>query len=169
MVLPTKVGHNAWGETALLIEIIYRSDPRCISPETAKAFYELVQTNQNVKDFVVTRSEPNMNIADKACFVDFVYDVELFNRHLCTVFEFDCDSGALNFYDIEFQRQYYQDKDLTMWAFKSTEYRKYKSIGDMVAARWNKDEEKRKAKLKQKTDKDNLAFLGSFAKEKQYH
>ena len=169
MVLPTEIGHNAWGQTALLIKITYKNDPKCISADIAKSFYNLVETNQNKKDFVVTRSKPEKHIADAACFVDFVYDVELFNQHLCTVFEFDCFSGGLNFYDIEFQGQYYNDKDLVMWVFKSIEYRKYKSIGDMVAARWNKDEEKRKAKLKQKTDKDNLAFLGSFAKEKQYH
>ncbi|MBO4583140.1 MAG: hypothetical protein J5714_03755 [Alphaproteobacteria bacterium] len=168
MVLPTKIGHNAWGQTALLIEITYKNDPKCISADIAKSFYELVETNQNKKDFVVTRSKPGMNIADKACFVDFIYNIELFNQHLCTVFEFDCFGGGLNFYDVEFQNQYYSDRDLTMWLFKSIDYKKYKSIGDMVVARWNKDEEKRKAELNKKTNTDAVAFLGSFIKEKQY-
>jgi len=155
MVLPTAVGTNAYGERALVIEITDKDNPKCISAESTKEFYELVETNLTVKEFVVTRSKPMMNIADHACFANFIYDVDLFNRHLCTVFAFS------TFYVIEIQGQFYRDRDLEYWARK-----KHKNIGDMVQYRWETDEENRKQKRKEQTNADNMSFFKSFATEK---
>ena len=155
MVLPTSVGTNGYGESALIIEATYKDNPKCISAEATKEFYELVEKNLTIKEFVVTRSKPWTKIAQHACFVDFIYDVNLLNRHLCTVFEFR------HFYVIEIQGQFYNDEDLENWVGKEC-----KNIGDMVRYRWEADEENRKQKQKEQTNADNMSFLKSFTSEK---
>ncbi|MBO7642655.1 MAG: hypothetical protein J6S74_00760 [Alphaproteobacteria bacterium] len=161
--------------------------PEFMSKQVAQQFYELVQKNQNRTDFVVTGSKPKGETVKSGGFnADFVYDVKLFNKHLCTVFEYrpkmygarggfantgpgdelirdtDCCDEKLYSYTIEIEEKYYYDTDIIDVAFGSDNIHKYKGIGNMVAKRWRKDEEQRIALLKKETNKNSLDFLNSF-------
>jgi hypothetical protein len=75
----------------LLLNVVYNGSIGYISKEAVTNFYNLIKQYHNSEEFVVTGSKPQHPIMDGACPVGFQYDVNLFGRHLCTVYLFDVD------------------------------------------------------------------------------
>ncbi len=150
----------------LEVEKIHPGNPLFLSQENANAFYRTVRDNLNSPEFVVTRTKPTAPIEATCCYwVNYIYDVALFGKHLCTIYEASRDFvGRKDYYVnvVEIQDNHYNLDELMR--FDRNKY----IIGDEVVARWKRDEEKRQAEINQKTNTDVGAFLSSFAKEKQY-
>lgn len=131
-------------------------NPQCMTFAVAKEFYDLVAEHKEDAEFKVNRFKPNTPIYHGACFINFQYNVDLFGKHLCTVYQSNRVDDTLNFYDIEFNNQIYEDY------FFKTKFKGKPGISDMIVARWQADEKKRKAEIAQRTNSASLAFLRSF-------
>jgi len=140
-----------------VIDTIYQGHVEYISSEAATIFYDLVKQHQNSSDFVINRSEPQ-KLVDGACHIKYQYDVNLFGRHLCTIYRSDRDDGTPNFYDIEINDRIYSARDLsdTIGIEDPT------FIGNMVKERWEADQKKREDAFRKKINEENLAFVKSF-------
>lgn len=145
---------------------IHSGNSLFLSQENAYTFYRTIHDNLNSPEFVVTRTKPTACIEATCCYwVNYIYDVTLFGKHLCTIYEASrYFVGRRDYYVnvVEIQDNHYKLDELMRF-----DCHKY-IIGDKVVARWKRDEEKRQAEIKQKTNTDVGAFLSSFAKEKQY-
>lgn len=144
---------------------IHSGNPLFLSRQNAYALYRTISENQNSPQFVVTRTKPTKSIEATCCYwVIYVYDVTLFSKHLCTVYEskrYFVNGSKYEVNVVEFQGEHYNIDELM-------DYNHSRYFGDIIVARWKRDEEKRKATLKQQTDANAQDFLSFFAKEKQY-
>ena len=154
------------------LQIVGRGDPLFLSRKNADTFYQIVNENLNSPEFVIERSVPSERLVAGIWNVAFIYDVALFGKHLCTIYE-TCHSVPVGKYMRHYSEDVYEAETVEIQGnyydiIELMDYDSRKYFGDKIVARWERDEKKRIAELNQKTNTDAMAFLGSFAKEKQY-
>lgn len=159
-------------DNCLLMNVVYNGSIGYISKEAVTNFYNLIKQYHNSEEFVVTGSKPQHPIMDGACPVGFQYDVNLFGRHLCTVYLFDVfkvkrdsvgkivsiyKSEPIR-YDIEINGNIYDCDDLARTiGIKDTSF-----IGRKVKKRWDNDQKKREETLHKEITQSTLDFVNSF-------
>lgn len=155
-----------------IMVVVYKGSIGYISKKAATTFYNLIKKYHDSEDFVVTGSKPQHPTVDGACPVSFQYDVNLFGRHLCTVYQFDAAGVRLDsvgriassyksepvFYDIEINDNIYWGRDLAdTIGIKDDAF-----IGRTVKKRWDDDQKKREEALHKEITQSTLDFVNSF-------
>lgn len=158
-----ELGSNVYGP-GTWIRTLNRVNPEFMSFDVQKQLYELIITNVDKEELVVTGSEPASRLMNGACHIDFQYDVVLFGKKLCKVYQSNCyDSDKVNFYILEFQKEHYDPLDL-LGGYSSKNLKRPKGIEmcEKIAERWKQDEEKRTAELRISTQRSQSSFLETF-------
>ena len=155
-------GSNAYG-LAIWIETLDRGNPKFMSIEVQEQLYELITTNIDNEELVVTRSEPASRLMKGACHIDFQYDVVLFEKKLCKVYQNNYhDSDKVNFYIFEFQNEHYDTSDL-FGGYSRNGHIKGREMCEKIVTYWKQEEKKKAEALKKSTENSHHNFLSGFS------
>ena len=146
-----------------IIDKKYIWDPLFPSAEIIDKFYELIIQNLNSPDLVIKRSKPDVWLFNFPCRIYYIYDVALFGKHFCTLYQ-DANrsvtGAAHRFRTIEISGQHY-DMDDIMIAGRSIDNKRY-NIGKSILERWESDEQARLAAARSDNEKSLQSFVASF-------